>query len=523
MATETVIRQSAFSESGIQPVIDDLIAEMQALYLADEVPWAIGYSGGKDSSAVVQLAWMALSRLDPSQLHKPVYVMTTDTMVENPVISSWVEKSLNTMGEMATKQGLPIRPNLLKPDVSNTFWVNLVGRGYPAPRHKFRWCTDRLKIQPSNKFIEDTVSKHGEVILLLGVRSAESIARAKSIARRQKTPHDYLTSHDSLMNCLVYSPIHDWLDDDVWAFLLRYPNPWNYSNKDLMSMYRGATEDNECPIVVDTSTPSCGNSRFGCWVCTLVEQDKSMGAMIQNDEEKEWMIPMLRLRDELDFRSDKNRARDRQRRDFRRMHGNVSLSLYPDESGEYPLVPGPYTQQARGDWLRRLLTTQKELQNNEASPEYGRKIELLTLAELQEIRRIWVNEKREVEDLVPIVYEEVMEEKYPGQDIDEHLIFDPDTLSLLNDCCDNNALAYELGRNLLDVERSYRAKGTRRGLFNDLEKEIKRCFYEDKRDATEWARRKAELKASTHVNCEEGKVQIDGGAATDITESATAI
>jgi len=521
MSTEPIVRKSAFAEIGIKSCINDLVAEMQELYLADEVPWSIGYSGGKDSSAVVQLAWMALSGLKYSQLHKPVYVMTTDTMVENPVISSWVESSLNMMGDMAVEQGLPIRPNLLKPDISNTFWVNLVGRGYPAPRHKFRWCTDRLKIQPSNTFIENTVSKHGEVILLLGVRSAESVARAKSMARRKKNPRDCLTSHDSLMNCLVYSPIQDWLDDDVWAFLLRYPNPWNYSNKDLMSMYRGATEDNECPIVVDTSTPSCGNSRFGCWVCTLVEKDKSMGAMIQNDEEKEWMIPMLRLRDELDFRSDEDRARDRQRRDFRRMHGHVNLSLYADESGQYPLVPGPYTQQARADWLRRLLVTQKQIQNNEMTPEYGRNIQLLTVDELQEIRRIWISEKREVEDLVPIIYEEVIGEKYPGEDVDEHLIFDAETLNLLKDCCGNNDLAYELTRNLLDVERSYRAKGTRRGLFIDLEKEIKRCFYEDQQDATGWARRKAEVKGKSNVSCDDGYVQIGDTILDNDTESMT--
>jgi len=501
-------RQSAFSSLGIKGFIDGLVEEVQALYLADEVPWAIGYSGGKDSSAVVQLVWMALSGLKADQLHKPVYVMTTDTMVENPVISSWVERSLDMMGEEAKKQELPILPNLLNPTVENTFWVNLVGRGYPAPRHKFRWCTDRLKIQPSNKFIEDTVSKHGEVILLLGVRSAESVARAKSIARRKKDPRDSLTKHDQLMNCLVYSPIETWLDDDVWAFLLRYPNPWNFNNKDLMNMYRGATEDNECPIVVDTSTPSCGNSRFGCWVCTLVEEDKSMGAMIQNDEEKEWMIPMLRLRDELSFRSDQDRARDRRRRDFRRMGGQVSLSLYTDEAGEKPLVPGPYTQKARADWLKRLLLTQHEIQNNDVTPEYGKNIKLLTMEELQEIRRIWVTDKHEVEDLVPKIYEEVFGVKYPGDEIDENSIFDAEILDILNDCSDSKPLMYELARNLLDVEATYRAKGTRRGLFNDLEKEIKRCFYEDKEDATNWARRKAELKQTANIDFDNEAVEI---------------
>ena len=66
-------------------------------------------------------------------------------------------------------------------------------------------------------------------------------------------------------------------------------------------MYQGASPDGECPLVVDASTPSCGDSRFGCWVCTLVDKDKSMSAMIQNDEEKEWMLPLLELRNDLDL------------------------------------------------------------------------------------------------------------------------------------------------------------------------------------------------------------------------------
>jgi DNA sulfur modification protein DndC len=91
------------------------------------------------------------------------------------------------------------------------------------------------------------------------------------------------------------------------------------SNKDLFELYRGATEDNECPFVIDTSTPSCGDSRFGCWVCTLVSEDKSMSAMIQNDEQKSWMQPLLDLRNELDIYDDHDR------RDFRRMTGKVQL------------------------------------------------------------------------------------------------------------------------------------------------------------------------------------------------------
>ena len=67
---------------------------------------------------------------------------------------------------------------------------------------------------------------------------------------------------------------------------------------DLLTLYRGATADNECPMMIEKNLPSCGRSRFGCWVCTMVEKDKSMEAMIANDDEKAWMTPLLDFRNE---------------------------------------------------------------------------------------------------------------------------------------------------------------------------------------------------------------------------------
>ena len=138
--------------------IDGLITTVQNLYLADEIPWMIGYSGGKDSTAAVQLVWMAISKLDEKQRRKPIHVMNTDTLVESPVVSKWVSKSLETMAAAAAEQKLPFRPVRLIPDYNDTFWVNLIGRGYPFPRQKYRWCTDRMKIKPVNTFIKSKIT-----------------------------------------------------------------------------------------------------------------------------------------------------------------------------------------------------------------------------------------------------------------------------------------------------------------------------------------------------------------------------
>lgn len=375
--------------------INGLMETIRNLYLCDDIPWVIGYSGGKDSTATLQLVWLALSELPREQVKKMVHIINTDTMVESPVISKWVQKSLKTMEEAANEQGLPFVTHRLTPAMDNTFWVNLIGRGYPFPRKKLRWCTDRLKIQPVNTFVKDKIAEHGEIIMVIGTRKAESARRAKTMAYyEKKRVRELLSPNQAMVNELVFSPLEDWNDNDVWVFLMQYKNPWGYSNKELLTLYKGATADNECPMMVEKGLPSCGKSRFGCWVCTMVAQDKSMEAMISNDEEKAWMTPLLEFRNKFG-----NEELDRDRRSFRKMAGYLQ--------GSYKqLHHGPYKKEVREEWLRDLLTIQRDI--NENGPEEFSDLELITMPELRNIRRIWVLEKHEFTDTLPTIYEEVM-------------------------------------------------------------------------------------------------------------------
>lgn len=208
-------------------IIDGLMDTIRKLYLCDDIPWVIGYSGGKDSTATLQLVWLALSELPKDQLKKQVHIINTDTMVESPVISKWVQTSLKTMDDAAEEQGLPFVTHRLTPTIDNTFWVNFIGRGYPFPRKKLRWCTDRLKIQPVNNFVKEKIAEHGEIIMVIGTRKAESARRAKTMAYyEKKRVRELLSPNQSMVNELVFSPLEDWNDNDVWVFLMQYKNPW---------------------------------------------------------------------------------------------------------------------------------------------------------------------------------------------------------------------------------------------------------------------------------------------------------
>lgn len=160
-------RKSAFTDLGLKGTTESLSEEIRELYASDDVPWIIGYSGGKDSTATLQLIWMAIAGLPAERRTKTVHVISTDTLVENPVVAAWVTKSLEAMGRAAVEQGIPIKPHRLTPRVEESFWVNLIGRGYPAPRHKFRWCTGRLKNQPLNRSIPGA-DAHSQTRKVLG-------------------------------------------------------------------------------------------------------------------------------------------------------------------------------------------------------------------------------------------------------------------------------------------------------------------------------------------------------------------
>lgn len=462
--------------------IRNVIETIKGLYLEDRIPWICGYSGGKDSTAVVQLVWMALSELPKDKLNKIVHVISTDTLVEQPVVALWATASLNKMRDKATEEGLPIIPHRLTPVTKNTFWVNLIGRGYPYPRRDFRWCTDRLKIDPSNRFIKDILDAESEAILVLGSRKAESATRkAVMEGYERKRYRENLSPNGSFPNSYVFTPIENWSNDNVWQFLVQYPNPWGHSNKDLLAMYRGASSDGECPLVIDTSTPSCGNSRFGCWVCTMVTEDKSMAAMIQNDEEKSWMLPLLEFRNDIagDWQT------DRDRRDFRRRDGHLTY-----HNGR--LVHGPYNQETRLYFLRRLLQVEKVV--HEIGPEEIKEVPLITEDELRLIRQIWLDEFHEFDDMLPVIYKEETGKEYNDGTISKNKYFGAEEAKLLKDVSADlfkeQTLLPEMLRALLDTEAKAAATSNKRNVILNFEKEIKKAFYKDEDDAEAMAARR---------------------------------
>jgi DNA sulfur modification protein DndC len=334
------------------------IESLRQLYLSDHRPWMVGFSGGKDSSLVAHLIFEAVLSIPRGERTKEIHILCTDTRVEIPAVVETIEGTLGKMQRSSDEHGLRITTHLLRPPAEQTFWVNIIGRGYPPPNRVFRWCTQRMKIDPVNVFVERWLGRNGEAILHLGARRAESASRAQTLADYEV--RNGLRKHPDLPRVAVSNPIENLVTEEVWAYLLQNPAPWGGTHKDLYRLYNNAG-GGECPIHIDTSTPSCGSSRFGCWTCTVVERDKSSEGLLASGDDR--MEPLIAFRSRLQFFQDPaNGMRDRVR-----MNGTQTETSW-----------GPLLMTGRKELLKELLALQQQTGLN-----------LITDDELLLIQQLW--------------------------------------------------------------------------------------------------------------------------------------
>ncbi|MGG3563170.1 DNA phosphorothioation system sulfurtransferase DndC [Neobacillus rhizosphaerae] len=511
--------------------VDEAKENIKLAYKEDNRPWVVGYSGGKDSTVVVQLVFEALNEMPKEELHKKVYVISSDTLVETPLIINSINQTLRRIQDEALKRNLPIETYKVKPEIEKSFWVNIIGKGYPTPNQQFRWCTDRLKIDPANQFIMDKVSSFGEVIMVLGVREDESATRG-NVIRSHTVDGKTFMRHSTLSNAYVYAPIRSFSLDDVWNYLLNHQSPWGDDNSDLHRLYQDSNSG-ECPLVIDKnikeSAGSCGNSRFGCWVCTVVNEDKALTGFIQSGHD--WMKPLLDFRNWLSGIRD-----DRTKRMRYRMNGqiyykevkieeidgvnyvlipkkssrakqlikmtefeiitkddlkayiaqnNIDLSLpedqkilvtYEEETLDGQQVTkyaqlglGPFTMEARKEILTKLLQVQKGLVHPE-DPHY----ELISVEELKAIRKIWFK-KGDWEDQVPAIFNEVMGYSLDWE-IDDRPLFDKEQISDLELLADQYKVDIKVIKKLISIEKDYAGYKVRRGLMDEIGKALKQDY-----------------------------------------------
>ena len=452
--------ESIFKTRTLKQIYD----EIRKVYLSDNRPWILGFSGGKDSTCMAQLVWNALSELPAEELQKRFYIISSDTLVESPKIVSRITNTLSSMEDAAKQSHLPVSTNLLRPKTEDTFWVCLLGLGYPAPTNFFRWCTDRLKIRNADRFIQEKVSEYGEAIVLLGTRKDESGSR-QQLMNLYEIKGSLLSHHSKFAQTYVYTPLKDFTTEDVWNYLLQNKNPWGENNRDLLALYQEA-DASECPLVVDTSTPSCGGGRFGCWTCTVVEKDKALASMIEGGED--WMEPLAELRAELKETQDPEmRVKVRE---IKRRHGHVEL--FSDGSDQH--TPGPYTMDFCKQFLEKLLRAQEKVRKEGPDP----KMTLIHDDELHEIQRIWRMERGDWQNSVHQIYHKVTGEKL--EEIKEDLSgFGNMEQELLQEICTKQEVPPLLVSKLLHAEFESQSMTRHSKIYGKINKYLTEEWRED--------------------------------------------
>lgn len=386
-------------------VFEDIIEEMTFVYKHDNRPWLIGYSGGKDSSLLVSLVIEVVTRLPEYERNKKIFIVTSDTGVENPIVKKYMHTSSQKINEFSQKINANIQADIIYPDVTQSYWNLVIGLGYPTPEPPgFRWCTERLKIIPMNKYTNEIIEKYGQVVLLLGVRKAESLARMRSISSRE-IEGKILIPHSDIKGAYVYNPLTEIKNDLVWEYLLKNNgiSSWGVDMKYLFSLYQGENLGEEQSVIGEidkNKIPVTGNSRFGCWCCTIVKEDKSLQNFINHGSTE--LIPLRDFRNWLvSIRQDPNF------RDNKRRNGKV----YQKENGEYGF--GPFKMSARQEILKRLLMVEK-----------GTGFELITLDELKMIDTVWDSEGDLTRRKLVDIYYEVFGKKLPWDEYKEPLYED---------------------------------------------------------------------------------------------------
>ena len=360
--------QESVESPSIRAKLDRVREELRDEYCKKHrYPWIVAYSGGKDSTLLLQLVFELLVDLPPDERRRDVHVVGNDTLVESPLVIDHMRDSMKSIETAAEKFDLPLCTIITKPDIDQTFWVNLIGRGYPPPSRIFRWCTPRMKILPTNSYILRRASERKQTILLIGARKSESQNRKRSLERHHQNGRR-LSKHPSLSKCAMFSPLADLTTDEVWITLLQTRPPWGGTHRKLVTLYRNARGGGECPLVLSKDdVPSCGTTspRFGCWTCTVVPKDRSMSGLI--DAGFEEFEPLMEFRDWLQEIRDDPERRMKTRRD-----GSVR---YDVDGG---VIYGPFTIDARREILNKLEGVQDETGRDLISPD-----------ECDYIRHVW--------------------------------------------------------------------------------------------------------------------------------------
>ncbi|RDV26294.1 phosphoadenosine phosphosulfate reductase family protein [Lysinibacillus capsici] len=418
----------------MQEKVTRSIAYLAELYLDKEDlrPWAIAWSGGKDSTTVLSLVLKMLESLPTDKRTRHIHVVMSDTRVENPEVGAYMHSQVEAFNHYVKPRNLPIEAQIVHRPVEHSYFVLTLGRGYFLPLRSGagRWCTQRLKISPQDNMLKSIDPSY----IIIGTRLSESASREASI--RKWSISDRVGKHVSLKNTHTFMPIVDWTIDDVWAYLSQGSLGWTTTNE-VRRIYKEAT--GECGVSnprgvenIAAKAEACG-ARFGCWLCPVVANDRSTEEMTKYHA---WLEPLTYYRELQakvygDFKPIKTKGQSRAHRsqELRKWEAiNEQIRLitkcgYNRAGKRMKDGQGTFTVEARRYLFDELMATQK-LVNRLRKYEGLADITLIDNEEISLIKKLWADDEvntphvvtnaigRSIDGLSPLVDGKISEKKF---------------------------------------------------------------------------------------------------------------
>ncbi|HDR8481089.1 phosphoadenosine phosphosulfate reductase family protein [Bacillus cereus] len=373
--------------------------EMKKVYLSRNCCF-VGYSGGKDSSAMLTLLWDAIAELPKEERTKPIHILTSEVGVETPAMTAYISRTLQKIQENAEKQNLPFVVHSVQPSMKESYWYKVIGRGVlpPSGNSRLRWCTDSLKVKPMQRkmkeiLIESQTTNLVECfdeyddVLMLAVRNEESARRKHSIQKYEISNESLFSRHNDMKNILCFNPVKFLTGDEVWMLLLdRGILPFGVDVEEMSIQYGQAMF--ECGIKTGGKQQgnACGaaNSRSGCWTCLMMNgEDKMLTQLISEGYTdyaylQSWKSFLQSIRNDIRYRNVMNRRslqtllrnENKGNSDLFSIHNSIEnnyIMFDRTEMGDY--APGGLTVEGRRILLEYLLYTQQVMNTSLISEE----------------------------------------------------------------------------------------------------------------------------------------------------------
>ncbi|QST02234.1 hypothetical protein IMZ31_22535 (plasmid) [Pontibacillus sp. ALD_SL1] len=278
-------------------IVWDRVKEtIRSSYKEDSKPWIIPYPHGPNSFTLLHII---LGIMKEEKDPKPVTIVQSQTGNDLPFVLEESNQTFRYINRYAAAYHLPISTEIITPSLEDSFWVNVIGNGFPPPKTNFQYCGETLKIKPMVNWLKEHTNTPCKIIL---------------------SGLSYDPSFRGVANTDELQPLNGLEFADIILFSRLYGvTPWGEKTNKFSDLYEAVT-DSVSPIPYSLRNEEykevqgpCGrmNTDFQlpCWNCPLMNYQTLLAKRIDLKDER-WYKHLFAIQRKLYTLSFEQGARD---------------------------------------------------------------------------------------------------------------------------------------------------------------------------------------------------------------------